>query len=259
MLAITDPAILPPPGSQVDWSHPIARDLVFCALPGLNMDLVSGNQGTLFANGFLDGTTRHGRGLRSSSAINGGISFPFADNISSIRNDFTILAWTSINSADSSGKILAIPFRGTGWTSPFISLSFGRAGTTQTGELAFAREDTSSFNNLGSDANYVLINNSFRQYAVTRLRITGTNAVSFYRDGQRFGTSKALINIPVHLLNKQPICLFQRSPASNGEGMVGTMPCAMIWARALSANEIASLYAHPYQFLYDSYDLRYFT
>lgn len=256
MLLVSDPTILPNAGSQIDWSHPLARDLVFCSLSGQGVELVSGNRGSLFSAGTLDGSTLHGLAMRSSSNTLGGMQFPFFDRVSAAINDFTIISWTKTDDLSASAKLLSIPFRSTGWTTPFMGISFGRSGTGSLGELAITRQDNSALQAIVSDAGFLVVSGAIlNQYAVTRVR--DPSVVTFYRNGLRFGATKVIHNLPAHLLNKQPVCLLQRSNASNGEGATGQNASTMMWARSLSAPEIASLYAQPYQFLFDSIDYRY--
>lgn len=224
------------------------RGLVFAVAPGgaWRHDLISGNIGTLLTSGNWRGMSRHGVSLSSTSTSNGGAYWSFHDRILTLTRSYTIIVWADPSSsglADGS-KLLCIPYRVNTWISPWVAISLGRDGTTSNGASDYASDGSTNIG-IGSSTGFIQDTDPLTMYAFTRNGAAG----AFYRNAAAWGTGTFSSNLNVDWTNKQPVVLLNHSNSSNGEGMNGTAPLAMLYNRALTANEIKALYVDPYGFM----------
>lgn len=224
---------------EIDWSHPIAQDLAFFALPGQLIDIVSGAVGSR-----LSSTPWHAidKGLAAhTTAGTQAVYFPFPQRYLRMQRAFTIIWWGAVSSLDSYGSTIAIPYASS-HAPPYSGPGLSRFSFVTNGLVAYI-DSTATSRTATSDAGYWGAPASYGQYGVTR---SGA-AVLFYRDGQQHGGSKTITdNDPTTHPNRRPIVVGTRNESDPGDGVIGDHHIAAFWTRALSALEIAQLYVSPY-------------
>ncbi len=238
----------PPEGAGVNWSHPLADRLLWAAAPGAGVsgDLIDGQSGTLLGTGTWGGQTTIGAALDSANSTNDGAYWPWTDRLASLTDTWTIAVWADPASLAAGGydHLLCIPYRATGWTTPYLGLSFGRYGTTGQLSAQYAESATAWITRASTSVG-ITAADPLTLYLVTRKAAT----FRFFVDAYQLGADVAGVTTAIDLSGKQPITLLNRSSTSVGEGLVGRSPLAAIWGRALSDDEVAWLAAEPFAFV----------
>jgi len=127
------PGVKPVGPVEIDWTHPLAADLVFYAIGP--QELVSGAVATpvdAFGSTRSQYTYgRHGFQFESNSDSNGGYWFKYNARGLDGAQFVTIATLVALDSAATNGKFFCVPVDITTWSSLWINLSFGRsaAGT----------------------------------------------------------------------------------------------------------------------------------
>ncbi len=244
--------IKPPLGATIDWSHPLARGLLFYALPGGDhrRDLVvpRGPATMLYSGSNWAGATRQGSAADFTSAGWGyaGAYYPWSPMLSCLGTQITMAVRcrpVSFNTANWA-ELLTVPYNSpngdpyiaigfvTFATKPELNYSYGGAGT-----LIEARSTTS---------NFIATSDPLTMYAGTR---NGTDC-RFYRDGILHSTATFSTNNSPAFINKRGITLCKDADSgSNTQGIAGLADFVAIWSRPLSATELQWLTAEPYAIL----------
>lgn len=242
-----------PLGVDPEWAW-AWRGLVFAAMPGQawQWELTTRQLGQLVGTADWDAATEAGSALDRLQAggADGGAYWPRPARLTGITNQCTMLFWVDMTVWGQVDAIVSIPYRDTGWTTPFVSLRLNgpRLGTQldrlefsyATDSTTLVRLDSNSSIGLQADAG----DGRVHQYGVTRDGAT----VNFFRDGvdhgaQASGTPNAT---NVDWGTGSNVVLGTRSDASQGESMDGKVVLALIYDRPLSAAEIAQLVADPF-------------
>src|SRR3954452_3295875 len=117
---------------QVDWSHPLARGLVFFQIPNQQAarDLVGGSAPTILGATTVSGGPG-GRGLLASTTTTTGWSTPYrSDRLRTMTTEFTVACHVDIQAITAFSKLVCLPLFQTSWTAPYQSFSLGRNSST---------------------------------------------------------------------------------------------------------------------------------
>jgi hypothetical protein len=215
----------PPPGAQIDWSHPLARGLVGCWLFNDGAGLILHNSATpavniqLSASGFSWGTG----GLISNPSTN------------------AMVGTCAINIGTShSVLVLYTPAEVTGWNCIFATSS--AQGLYQNGNRASwdaggggSRNPTTTLT-AGQRTHLIYTN--------------GDSGVTWYRDGKNDGTAAAVSG---------SVSFATVFNDTYNEPGVGVFEQILIWNRKISAEEASLVFASPYSFLLPVTTRRYFV
>lgn len=225
-------------GSSINWNHPLSEGLIACYL----FNEVSGLKSYDISRYNVAGTLTNGALF---SNIDGGIVT--LDGV----NDYISLTETPI--VNTSGVTIEIWFRTTQTSQALILQTPNYGGGlylnrfTNTGKL-FPFFDNSSGNNSSSDESTISVNDNLWHCAVATY---ANNITSLYIDGK---------------LNKQYADTYSPSLATNAYNIgwnvgtstyfAGSVLKYSAYNRALSEEEIKSLYENPYQFIISPSHLR---
>lgn len=241
---------LKPQSPVINWSNPLAAGLVWCTFPGQDsrQELVSGGLGSLTTSGGWTGGSYIGSAGESTSTTNGGIYYPFTQQLTRITNQFSVVAWARLDTLTSFSHLVTIPYSAT-WSSPFCTMQFLRDSASNNLSLAWAVGGT-LYSAVGST-------NAFMQVGPLAMfgasvNDTGTGGVArFFKNGV-FGEQATRTGVGAGNLdfgNKREVILLNHNSADLGEGIDGVMPYAAIWNRKLSDQEMMQLYVDPFGFI----------
>lgn len=235
----------PPMGSQIDFSHPLARGLVGCWL----MNEGSGNKIYDLSSNGNDGTLKNGpvwKPGRDGVAL----SFDGTDDyvdcgnrlVLSISQALTILAWVKINGAQQNKGIITKYYAGGGKRSYGIytdenSLTRKVTFTYQRNAGTYTADDTVTSASQLSD-------NIFTQVAC--VFIPSTSATVFM-NGVR--DAQDVVDIQSGIAGSTANLWLGNS--GDNQRFSGLISSVSIYNRALSAAEIQDLYVNPYAFIHD--------
>jgi hypothetical protein len=236
----------------VDWTHPLARGLVWCFAPtsgGLG-DLVGGGRApTLNSGGSWKGHP-HGLALDSNTGTTNasGAYFPWSGQLATITTRCSIAVWASSSLVNWNADLWSAP-NSASWVDPHWALVLARQSFTTNGGLYFTYGGAGTGRTAFSAAGfYVDSVTTDVLYGATR---DGT-AAAFWRNGVPWGTGTFAGNEAVYWANQRgPGVLNHGDTAltATSEGVVGRVPFAAVWNRPLAAPEWAQLSADPYCFL----------
>lgn len=227
--------------------HPLSRQLTWCVTPGVDNieDKVSPSlKGTLLTSGSWQSITPLGKSVESTSTSNCGAYWPFNDFISKINKDFTFVIFAELDSLVAYGHLFCIYHAaGSGWASPFGSISMQNDGTVGKGVMMSSNGTTQDWAvTTGSD--FFVTGKGVHMYAARRK----DNKVQFYKDGKTYETEKTLSNnVALSFSARREICIFNRQTQNVGEGTDGRCVFAGLWSRGLNDREIAQLFTNPWQ------------
>lgn len=243
---------------EIDWTHPMAADLVFYAIGP--QELVTGAVAapvdafgsTLSAHTY----GRNGFQFESHSITNGGFWFKYNGKGLDGALFLTIATLVSLDSASTNGKFFVVPVDLTSWVSLWINLSWGRKdGGTQAGfEYTPGGVLSKSF----SDTDFLVFDGDPRMYSVSK---NDTITTRFYRDGQLWSENTRFDHDqPVEYSTaQQHVFALSRNDAATGEGVNGRMAVCAAWRREFTKTDHAEFYADPYALLKPSTPAAYFT
>ena len=216
----------------------LSKDVVFAAVAG-QPESISGVLPIPIGTSSFN-VTKQGRGLYSPSTTAGGWYWPVSPShpIYSISTQHTIIVFGRLDSIISYGCIFGIPYEAT-WKAPYYAISI--AGSTTATTAAAAASVTTSLNNATIAS--ALVTGQDTSFAVVRDGESG----AFYRGGGLLGALTWGNGGAINLSNKQLPTLFNRSSKSADEGAKGSAVAVLVFKRALSAAEIASICANPWQ------------
>ena len=227
---------------EIDWSHADTEGLVFLAYPDTHsIELVNGlkgeqsgckNEGSATGLHLLQDTTTDSQWYENRIA-------------SEIDAQVTIIFGGSIDSSDSYGNLVSIPYRNDAtWSKPWFSLAIQRDSTTTSARFAYAA-NSATLSTISSDTGFISIDGSYHQYAVTRI---GTS-VWFYKDGVRYGAEKGIVAATIDFGDNAPVHIGARNHLTTGEDITGTMEHVAIYNRELSKEEMLRWHRNSTRFL----------
>lgn len=189
-----------------------------------------------------------GTALESTATSGGGAYWNAPARLSEITNKLTVAVWADIDSLVQNGVLMSCPYRASGWSSPWTSLTFGQQGTQADKKAQLAFSTGGSFTHYIGDDNYIDAGDLLTFYSVSK----DGGTVTFYRNGEEF----SVVTSPssgsegdIDWNEKRPVNIFNRSDTSDGEGVDGRVSFLGVWKRPLSPAEHLSLYEQPYQML----------
>jgi hypothetical protein len=240
-------------------NHPLARGLVFGAIPGgmHRQDIVSGNFPTrdIGTGNFSTRSSKVGRVWESNSTTAGGLSWPITPEVKTLAdtNAATIVAWAEVDSDASFKALLGVPYRDTGaWTIPWLTIVLNE--NSGAGDASFNKgySPTQRYVAVTSVGNYFPAPpQPMVMHAVTNDKAE----VDFYREGKFFQNLNIGGSLTYDFSSAVEISMAYRASNPTGEGYDGGVGPGFMWNRALSASEIAQIYADPFIFIRPSQPL----
>ncbi len=241
----------PPDNVNVNWGHPLCRDLIWTAPLGKKLRNPVENKLAAFPDTTATGTTYDSMFQsivhESNTTDDGGFYHPdcvHASNKINGSTDLTALLFCELDDIVANAPLMLTPTANTGWSSPYIvwSLSVnptdnskGHFSISYSGAWPGAVSATGFYNEDGTRHMYGAVKNN-------------TTTVTFYKDGLLFGTGTATnMNQALTLQSSNDISVFSRNRSATAEGTNGRFIVGAIWARSLNASEILSWYKNPWQ------------
>jgi hypothetical protein len=245
----TDRRFQPPPhGVEVDDAHPLSVGLRW-VVAGSHQEVATRQPPVQVGPNTQILQDRGGRTWSNTSLSQvATVGWPFPSRMASDSGrQCTLVVLGALGfgmggAPSDSGGVVVISYRATGWTSPWISLQFGRPfNTDRIAQFHYASAGTSV--GVTTTGVFWLIN-EWHSYVVVR----NSGVVTFYRDGATIETVTLATDTDVDWGERRPIELMGKNfGASNATD--GSIAMAAIWMRALSSAEILQIYAEPYAFL----------
>lgn len=223
----------PPPHARIDWSHPLAQGLAFCYVPSVGLvDLASGCRGS--DTGTVPSPTPFGRGALSAASSQyatfpGRSDSPFLGRIT--------FEWAGTLRVGSRYHHFAGKHSGSGGVNTPFDF---RTSNESVPRIHLVRGNGSTFTTFQSSSNLPL--GVPHHVAVT----TDLTTVKFYIDGASGGSTADSIGTATG--SNADIVVGQR-PDGATVSLDGVAVLCRVWSRELSAADIASLYADPFQML----------
>lgn len=245
----------PSPFAVIDWNHPLAKGLLFFAMPGgvHRRDLVSGAAGTVLSTASLASGGMFGAALATTNA-NSGIVWPFSAQVmNGLTNshNFSCLVLANITAVNGSNDaLLGIAYFPNGATTSPYGLFFAEHSSGSDGAIGFP--DTSgNQQKVFSNNGWYQAGQGWQAYGVTRAGAT----VNWYLAGNPF-SSTSVTDTPIGFAsqaigNANGVTLFNGAGSGSfaSEGATGQVALGALWNRALSAAEMLEMSRAPYQFL----------
>ena len=205
----------------IDWSNPITRGLTLALLP--NYEAVAG----VDASG---DQTAYNDGLYTKGAT---CYIPASHPFYSIKNGHTILCVAKVLALIDYAALFTCSYNAAG-TAPYVALGFtAGASTAVSCGQSFVAYNSSSFDSIQSSTGYFVVSDKQQVFANTR---SGTKA-SFYIGGV-FSHNESGLDVSPDFVNRRPIAMGAVSKP---------VALTLAFSRVLSASEIRSLSANPYQ------------
>jgi hypothetical protein len=205
----------------VDWSNPITRGLTLALLP--NYEAVAGVDASGDQTAYNDGLYTKGTTCYIPA------SHPFY----SIKNGHTILCVAKVLALIDYAALFICSYNAAG-TAPYVALGFtAGASTAVSCGQSFVAYNSSSFDAIQSSTGYFVVSDKQQVFANTR---SGTNA-SFYIGGV-FSHNESGLDVSPDFVNRRPIAMGAVSKP---------VALTLAFSRVLSASEIRSLSANPWQ------------
>lgn len=248
------PGVKPTIPVEIDWSHPLAKGLVFYAI-GLQ-DLVSGDIGAPVA---AQSELNHGPDgfeLESNSTSDGGFEW-LNTNIreldgSSFASVATIMAH---DSAGTYGFFTCTPNDLSTWGNPYWHYGLVRNASTTSGYQQIVTGGAAK--TAKTATGYLVIDGTNYLYSASK---NDTTTGSYYRDGELFedvvgesGFGNAM-EVPLDAV----FCMSRNSSAS-ALGVNGRASLLAYWKRDLTAGDHAAFYSDPYALLKPRVPAIYYT
>jgi len=158
-----------------------------------------------------------------------------------LTNHCTVLTLASPTTLDSFAALFCVPYRASGWTTPFAAMAFRRNSTTSSGQLSWSYNSSSS-RTVTSTTGFIQTTDGPTWYGVRRIN----GAVRFYRDGKPYGTDGAETDSAWDWGDKQPAAVQSRSTTSTGQGWAGFAGLTLVFRRGLTDREVLDVVGDPY-------------
>lgn len=222
----------PPLGSTIDWSHPLSKGLVGCWLMneggGLRLNDISGKINTgVFTNPPIWTVGKTGKCLNFNGTSNY-ITLPDVESLQMGTKNFTFEAWVYPTNFGSWSSFIGAEAQGA---------SFGCAN----GVLKVTKVDSVD----APDSGVTLPLNKWSHCAVTFNNILTTSNLKYYYNGNLVAT----VDFNVDFTAGRASNLLGLRLAGGLHYFYGKMDIVRIWNRALSPQEIRTLYQDPYCFI----------
>lgn len=227
---------------RVDWSNPIARGIVFAAIPG-NPEILSGTQGLPIGGGSLS-TFDGGRSFHTTTENTDGWYWPVPANhpVYTITTQCTMLVIAKLVAGTSYKQLVGIPYAAGSWSPPFQALGLNTNSDASQGALNYAVSGQGR-GGVFASAGWITPGKTV-VYGGTR---NGT-VLKGYLGPTQYGSDGTGADAgAVDFTNKQPVVLFNHSNSSAGEGFVGDGSLVLFWNRALSPSEWSAVAINPWK------------
>lgn len=235
----------PPGPAHIDWTHPLARGLVYYSIGNGSPDLVSQSPIQRIGSATLvQGLS--GLGYRSNANTTQGWYSKYSPELKGITNAYTISTHAKIETLASNGKIVCIPLTNSSWVAPYFVISIGALAT---GTALYL------FNHPGAGAGGTparvqfgagTLNAGEHRYIVSR---DGTTAEALIDGSVSSVVSSTLTTNNVVFGTGDSLIQMERTVSSLGEGMTGEVYHVAVWNRALTQDEKKQFDLNPYQIL----------
>ncbi len=251
MIPLRKPWTTPPPaGTRIDPNNPLAKSLKFCGVAGTKEDAVSHQLATVpDTTASNPGALVHmlnggARAHESNNTTDGGVYWnsPQIGSAAGTK-DFTILVFAELDSSSNYGVLFCNPADPSTWATPFHKLALYRDNGKTSVRCKYTGSDDVG-RTTTSNTGFLSFDGSFHVYGARRK--SADNQVIFYKDGARQSVKSQTNQTAMHF-NNNVIGVFSRNEAASGDGINGRFSLAMMFARALSDNEILSLSNNPWQ------------
>lgn len=228
---------------RVNKLNPLARGLVFAAIPGFN-EAVTGAPGFAYGGAKLD-TYKGFLCGRSASTSTDGWAWPigkWSPFYSDLKTDITAAVLCKVDTTSTSMVLTNCGYNTSGWSYPYDATGF-RRNSTGTNYGYFDVSEAGTLYGLEGFQNYIDTADA-HSYMISR----ASNNLAWYRDGALFGSNSGtlLTHVPT-LDNKCNITIMNGSSDSPVDGYIGYCWGAFWWSRALSATESAQFHINPWQ------------
>lgn len=240
---------------RIDWSHPLARALVFYGFDtgtGLILDLARGRIGSWATGGSLSigvpNASPFGTGVKYAGGASAGSIYLFASD-AEIQATNAAFPWTAACGYNQTGNNLS-------FCSPF-----GRIANSNSGQPFANWYFTTNDNNAGQNLAGVTFNNSgtfgrtadwttnaLNRFTSVAFVANTASSAGLYAQGILQSTTTG-ITLASFNTNDQ-ICFGGSSNFNTNGCGVGFTYYGALWARALSADELVQLHNDPYCFLF---------
>jgi hypothetical protein len=242
-------AVKPPTFARLDWDHPLTRDLVWCVAPGADQrhDHVGGGMGSLSGGATWGGATA--KGLAGTVGLGGsdGLVWPWSERIAQVTTRFTVVVICDPQAAAGNWTgLFSIPYRAADFGFPEAAIILQWNSGADQSALTYATSPSSNVVIYRTSApGYVALADPLTAYGVTR----DLTEVRFWRNGVQHGATETGADAnAVDFVNRQTPVLGNSHPAvGDNRPLGGAYVFGGLWARALSAPELAAVAANPWQ------------
>lgn len=237
---------LRPAHYEIDWGHPLARGLVFFAIPNQMAapELVAGGTPLIFGAAPLK-TGPEGVGF-VTDVSDAGWAYPCSPTkLRTITTAFTIACKLDVTGAEWS-KLVTIPYAAAAiWDYPWNAIAFGASGDANATRATLELHDGSAVPSALFPPNSIVpgAGQSFiatRSGTTTGLRVNGRSYLP---------STTAITASAVVFGDASDVVLLNRSGLVPGEGSQGLLYYTAIWNRVLSAAESAAVENDPFQII----------
>jgi hypothetical protein len=250
----------PGPQWQIDRSHPLAP--AWAAIPGVSLRDSQGQLGTTTTGFSGYAATKFGRGFTTSTASTGGIQWPVPPDFRPTKAiSFLVLA--SVDALDASNNILIIIRDNATDVAPFLTAGVYEPSAGGGADVNFSiRDQGGTFSEIRTGGG--LITNGLQTGLGTKVYgavlDAANNSAIGYKDGTRFGSSTWPGGVTGISWSATPpgICLFGFGTNTTVQGIQGSCALGAVWGRALTAADMAALYADPFCWAIDRSPTSYF-
>lgn len=227
----------------VNWGNPITRSLL-SAISGSNLFEATNGRSVLPIGAANIAQSRYGTALSSTSTTNQGWYSPTAVPPATMSDGVTMLAFITIDSWASFSFFLCVPY-GTTWVSPFGACGLQRNITNNV--LRVFGTNSSGGTVAAISTINVTAGNTYAIVVARRASSTDFLINGVFETINNTVSSGGLASDPWVNPNKQPLSILNHSSTSPGEGTSGRIAVTAFWTRALSVNEMRSVYNNPWQ------------
>lgn len=247
------PRFTPPANARVDWSHPLAPVGGWGAVPAMGVDLYGRRPAIDAGFGGLTGRTAYGPAGTTTSATTAGLVYPVPRHMYVNMSAATLVFVGSVDAVTAANNMILLVADGNTGVAPYIVMAMYNEGATNSLNVG-VRDQTGTFSALNTTGGGGVIANGAPAGLGVIQHATAINAatraVTYYRDGLVFGSSTLGTGVTGISWPSASAGIGVLGAAdSTSQGTQGSCVAAFIYPRLLSAAEIGSLYADPFQML----------
>ena len=238
---------------KIDWSHPIAKGLVYYNVHSSanHTDLVTREPIELASDAYYGNTPYGPAGLNASTSGNFKVNIE-RPPVTSSAYAFTLLTCIEVTTLAAWGTFLASCYNESTWSSsPYWNLALTRSSSNST--LAFiARYPAGQYEGYGASLTY-LTGSEPTLFGASFPAGTGQN-VTLHKINSTVGNTTETVTGSAAFDAREwgtltNWCTFNTGSAGANAGTQGKAYWSGCWGRELTKTEIQSLYNNPYQFL----------